>query len=90
MVSAISLLLLHGPTTYLIGTRLMQCLVDVLMRWTLESHPTSVPIECDMHDIIASGIGFLDKMTSTQEFDPDLSFRKAELDDEADMDDRII
>jgi hypothetical protein len=74
IVSAISLLLLHGPTAYLIGAELIQCLVDVLMRWTLGSQPTSVPIERDMHDIIASGIGFLDKMTSTREFDPDVSY----------------
>jgi len=54
----------------LIGEELIQCLVDALMRWTLGSELTSIPIECDMHDIIALGVGFLDKMASTRKFDP--------------------
>jgi len=70
IVSVISLLLIHGPTAYLIGEELIQCLVDALMRWTLGSELTSIPIECDMHDIIALGVGFLDKMASTRKFDP--------------------
>jgi hypothetical protein len=53
---------------------LIQCLVDVLMRWTLGSQPTSIPIERDVHDIIASGVGFLDKAGSTREFNPDVNY----------------
>ncbi|KAF8498457.1 hypothetical protein BU17DRAFT_72319 [Hysterangium stoloniferum] len=43
---------------------LIQCLVEILMRWTLGSEPTTVAIENHMHDIIGCGVGFLDKITS--------------------------
>ena len=71
MVSVIPLLLMHAPTAYLIEVELLQCLIDVLMRWILGSQPTSIPIERDMHNVIALGVGFLGKM---QEFDPDVNY----------------
>jgi hypothetical protein len=74
IVSVIPLLLLHGLTIHLIGEELIQCLIDVLMRWTLGSQTTSIPIERNMNDIIAAGIGFLDQMESNQPFDPDLNY----------------
>ncbi|KAF8510678.1 hypothetical protein BU17DRAFT_97886 [Hysterangium stoloniferum] len=53
---------------------LMQCLVEVLMRWTLGSEPTTIAIERHMHEIIACGIGFLDKKTSAWEFKADENY----------------
>jgi len=55
-VSVIYLLLILGPAVYLIDVGLIQCLVDVLMRWTLESQLTVVPIEGNMHGVIALGV----------------------------------
>jgi len=66
IVSVISFSLMHGPTTYLIGEEFIQCLVDVLMQWTLESQLTSIPIEHNMHDMIVLGIG-----TTMDGHDPD-------------------
>jgi hypothetical protein len=68
IVSVISLLLIHGLTAYLVGEEFIQCLVDVLMRWTLGSEPTSVPIEHDMHSTIAAGIGFWDREEGVRQF----------------------
>jgi hypothetical protein len=59
-----------GLTAYLIDVELIECLVDVLMRWTLGSQTTDVPIEGSFHEIIALGVGFIDKKRSTQKFDP--------------------
>ena len=67
----ISLSLICGPTAYFIGEELIQCLVDVLMRWTLGSETTAIPIERDMHSTIAAGVGFLDQKESTRQFTPD-------------------
>ena len=63
-------LLMHGLTAYLIDEELIQCLVDVLMRWTLGSQVTDVPIDGYLHEVIALGIGFIDKGSSTQTFNP--------------------
>ena len=65
---------MHGLTTYLIGEELKQCLVNILMQWTLGNQATSIPIKHDMHDIIASGIGFLDETTSIWDFEPDVNY----------------
>ncbi len=65
----ISLMML-GLTAYMIDGELIDCLVDALMRWTLGSQATDVPIEGYFHEVIALGIGFIDKKTSTQKFDP--------------------
>jgi len=69
-----SFLLIHGLTTYLIGAELTQSLIDALMRWTLGRQPTPIPIERDMHDVIALALGFPDNLASTREFDPDLNY----------------
>ena len=65
---------MNGLTAYLTGDELKQCLVDVFVRWTLGSQPTSIPIKHNMHDIIASGIGFLDETTTTRDFDADENY----------------
>jgi hypothetical protein len=52
---------------------LIENLVDAHMRWTLGSELTSIPIERNMHEMIALGVGFLDKM-ATQKFDPDVNY----------------
>ena len=44
---------------------LINCLIDALVRWTLGSELTSISIEGKMQELIALGVGFLDKMTST-------------------------
>ncbi|KAF8508345.1 hypothetical protein BU17DRAFT_70833 [Hysterangium stoloniferum] len=64
----------NRPPTYLIGEELIQYLVEVLMRWTLGSEPTTIAIERHMHEIIACGIGFLDKMTNAWEFKADENY----------------
>jgi hypothetical protein len=46
--------------------QLINYLVDVLMRWTLGSELTSIPIEDNMHKMIALGVGFLDQMPHTR------------------------
>jgi len=74
IVSLISLLLMHGLTAYLIEVELIQCLIDALMRWTLGSETTPIPVERNMHDVIASGVGFLDNLASTQPFQPDTNY----------------
>ncbi|KAF8340839.1 hypothetical protein F5887DRAFT_919439 [Amanita rubescens] len=52
---------------------LIECLVDALMRWTLGSVLTSILNERDMHDMIALGVGFLDKMPGIRTFDPNVT-----------------
>lgn len=49
--------------------QLINCLTDVLMRWTLGSELTSISIENNMQEMIALGVGFLTKMPSTLEDD---------------------
>ena len=61
-------LMMLGLTAYLIDVELIECLIDVHMRWTLGT--TDVPIEGSFHEIIALGVGFIDKKRSTQKFDP--------------------
>ncbi|KAF8521901.1 hypothetical protein BU17DRAFT_87449 [Hysterangium stoloniferum] len=54
---------------------LIQCLVEILRRWTVGSEPTTITIDTHMHDIIAWGVGFLDKMTTNPcEFNPDMNY----------------
>ena len=92
-------LLMHGLTTYLVDEELIRCLVDVLMRWTLGSQVTDIPIDGYLHEVISLGVGFIDK--GPQKFDPDnnsvylserlvvlpqVAFRRIHLDDEAVMD----
>ena len=51
---------------------LIECLVEAVMRWTLGSELTFIPIqERNTHDMITLGVGFLDRMPGTRPFDPD-------------------
>lgn len=43
---------------------LINCLTDALLRWTIGSELTAIPIENHMHDLIALGVGFLAEMPS--------------------------
>ncbi|KAF8516724.1 hypothetical protein BU17DRAFT_92559 [Hysterangium stoloniferum] len=54
--------------------KLLGNLVDVLMRWTLGSELTYIPIEGHMHDIIGYGIGFLDTMTNPWQFKRNMNY----------------
>ncbi|KAF8519086.1 hypothetical protein BU17DRAFT_90258 [Hysterangium stoloniferum] len=47
---------------------LIPCLVEILMRWTLASEPTTVAVENHMHDIIGYGVGSLKKITGRWKF----------------------
>lgn len=49
---------------------MIQCLLDALMRWRIGSQVTSIPIEGDMHETVALGIGHLEKIGPTQTLDP--------------------
>jgi len=53
---------------------LIQCLVDALRRWTLGSESTLIPVKYDMHEVIASGIGFLEHKESTWELLSDQTY----------------
>ena len=58
----------------LIDLRLIQCLVDILRRWTVGGEATVIPIEHDTHEIISLGIGFLDDKPDAWELEPDLTY----------------
>lgn len=51
---------------------LVQCLVDVLMRWVMGSQLTSIPIEHNMHEMIGLGVGHLTAIP--QQFDPGTNY----------------
>jgi hypothetical protein len=53
-----------------IGEGLIQCLFNALMRWRIGSQTTLLPIEGDMHEIVALGIGHLVKVGPFQTLDP--------------------
>ena len=65
IVSVIFPLLFSVPTVYLIGMQLINVLTDALIRWTLGSELTSIPIEHNMQEMIALGVGFLDAIPTT-------------------------
>jgi hypothetical protein len=73
IVSVIALLMIHGPTECLIEVELLQHLVGALMRWTLGSELTSIPIERKMHEMIMYGVGFLGKKTGVRAFNPEVN-----------------
>jgi len=56
-------------TAHLPGEELVQCLVDVLIRWRIGSQPNLIPVEKEMRTLIALGMGHLD--TIGPKFDPD-------------------
>ncbi|KAF8510406.1 hypothetical protein BU17DRAFT_98110 [Hysterangium stoloniferum] len=53
---------------------LIQSSVDVLTRWTLGSEATTIAIEGGMHEMIAWGVGFLDKMPYNWDFDAGVNY----------------
>jgi len=53
---------------------LVQCLVDVLIRWRIRSQPSLIPIKKEMHHLIALGVGHLDTIVPTTKFDPDTNY----------------
>ncbi|KAF8338350.1 hypothetical protein F5887DRAFT_1137571 [Amanita rubescens] len=55
------------------GMELIHCLTDAFMRWTLGSELTSIPIEDKMHEMVALGVGFLDKMSRTRALEDDIN-----------------
>ena len=59
-------------TAHLPGEELVQCLVDVLIRWRIGSQPNLIPVENEMRTLIALGVGHLD--TIGPKFDPDTNY----------------
>ncbi|KAF8351495.1 hypothetical protein F5887DRAFT_211424 [Amanita rubescens] len=53
---------------------LIQCLFQALMRWRIGSEPTWIPIEGDMHELVALGIGHLEKVGSYRTLDPNTNY----------------
>ncbi|KAM6498411.1 hypothetical protein JOM56_006359 [Amanita muscaria] len=49
--------------------RLILSLLDVLLRWRIGSQPTHLPIEGDVHEIVALGIGHLKTVESDKTLD---------------------
>ncbi|KAF8512020.1 hypothetical protein BU17DRAFT_96669 [Hysterangium stoloniferum] len=47
---------------------LIQCLVEILRQWTLGSEPTAITNKNHMHDMIAWGLGVLDKTMNPWKF----------------------
>jgi len=58
-------------TAHLPGEELVQCLVDVLIRWRIGSQPSLIPVEKEMRTLIALGVGHLDTIIPDDKFDPD-------------------
>jgi hypothetical protein len=61
-------------TGYLPEQGLIQCLISVVMCWTIGGQATSIPIENQMHDIIGFSIGHLTKITPDKTFDADINY----------------
>jgi len=59
-------------TGYLPEQELIQCLISVVMRWTIRGRATS--IENLMHDIIGFGIGHLARITADETFDANINY----------------
>ena len=57
------------PDTRFIG-ELIQCLFDALMRWRIGSETTFIPIEGNMHELVALGVGHLEKAEPHRTLDP--------------------
>ena len=51
------------------GEELVQCLVNVLLRWRIRSQGTSIAIENDMHMLIALSVSHLNHVLSQNDFD---------------------
>jgi hypothetical protein len=49
---------------------LIQCLLQALMRWRIGSQTALIPMEGNMHEIVALGIGHLVKVGPYQTLDP--------------------
>ena len=71
-----SVLLIRGvpDTIYPLGTDLKLCLFDALIRWRMGSEATFLPLDGDMHEIIALGVGHLEKVGPSQTLEPDTNY----------------
>ena len=59
---------------YLPDSELIRCLINIVMRWTIGSQATSIPIENKMHAVIAFGIGHLAQISPYEEFDAEANY----------------
>ena len=62
------------PDSRFIGEGLIQCLFQALMKWRIESKLTWVPIEGDVHELVALGVGHLEKVGPHRTLDPDKNY----------------
>ena len=53
---------------------LKQCLFDALMRWRMASEATFLPLDGDMHELIALGVGHLEKAGPLQTLEPGTNY----------------
>ena len=61
-------------TGYFPEQGLIQCLISIVIRWTICGQATSIPIENQMHDIIGFGIGQLTKITPDNTFNANINY----------------
>ena len=61
-------------TAHFSDEELVQCLVDVLIRWRIGSQPSFIPVEKEMRHLIALGVGHLATIVPTNKFGPDTNY----------------
>ena len=62
------------PDTRFIEERLIQCLFQALMRWRIGSVTTWIPIEGDVHELVALGVGHLANVEPDRTLDPNKTY----------------
>jgi hypothetical protein len=62
------------PDTRVKEKRLIQCLFQALMRWRIGSETTWIPIEGNMHELVALGVGHLEKVEPNQTVNPSKNY----------------
>jgi len=62
-------------TAHLPLEKLVQCLVNVLIRWRIGSQPSLIPVEKEMRTLIALGVGHLNTaIVPDNKFNPDTNY----------------
>ena len=61
-------------TAHFSDEELVQCLVDVLIRWRIGSQPSFILVEKEMRHLIALGVGHLATIVPTNKFGPDTNY----------------
>jgi hypothetical protein len=61
-------------TLDLLEKDLKQCLFNALIQWRMASKATFLPLNSDIYELIALGIGHLEKAGSSQTFEPGTNY----------------